>query len=122
MNNFKAILFCGLLVFVGFNSHAAEYGYFDKETRIKLERMNKLQPEYPRQALRLGIEGEVVLQFDVDQYGAVLDPYVVESNPGGLFERASIKAVRKWVYMPPSFNGQSVKANNVQVRLNFNLQ
>ena len=84
--------------------------------------MNKLQPEYPRQALRLGIEGEVVLQFDVDQYGAVLDPYVVESNPGGLFERASIKAVRKWVYMPPSFNGQSVKANNVQVRLNFNLQ
>ena len=68
MNNFKAILFFGLLIFVGFNSYAAEYGYFDKETRIKLERMNKLQPEYPRQALRLGIEGEVVLQFDVDQY------------------------------------------------------
>ena len=61
-------------------------------------------------------------EFDVDTDGAVLDPYVVEAAPQGVFERSAIKAVRKWVYMPPSFNGQSVKANNVQVRLNFDLQ
>ena len=68
-------------------------------------------------------EGEVrVVEFDVDTDGAVLDPYVVEAAPQGVFERSAIKAVRKWVYMPPSFNGQSVKANNVQVRLNFDLQ
>lgn len=122
MNNFKAILFFGLLIFVGFNSYAAEYGYVDKETRIKLERMNKLQPEYPRQALRLGIEGEVVLQFDVDQYGAVLDPYVVESNPGGLFERASIKAVRKLVYNPPIHEDSAVNVTDVRLRVVFKLQ
>ena len=63
MNNFKAILFFVLSIFIGFNSYAAEYGYVDKETRIKLERMNKLQPEYPRQALRLGIE--VKLYFNL---------------------------------------------------------
>ena len=36
--------------------------------------MNKLLPEYPRQAVRYGIEGSVKVQFNVDTFGAVFDP------------------------------------------------
>ena len=106
MKKFK-YLFLSAFLIVSFESFSAEYGYVDDETRIQLVRMNQLMPEYPRQAIRLGIEGSVVLKFNVDEYGAVLDPYVVESNPGGIFDRASIKAVRKLIYEPPLFEEKS---------------
>tara|TARA_Y100001978_G_scaffold202182_1_gene222492 strand:+ start:961 stop:1353 length:393 start_codon:yes stop_codon:yes gene_type:complete len=101
---------------------ATDIGYVgEDETEITVERNYAKLPSFPRKALRKGQEGYVVVEFDVDTDGAVLDPYVVEASPQGVFERSAIKAVRKWVYVPPSFNGQSVKANNVQVRLSFNL-
>ena len=53
--------------------------------------------------------------------GSVLDPYVVESSPAGVFDRAAIKAVRKFLYQPPTYNGTSVKVNNVQIDLTFKL-
>ena len=99
-----------------------ELGYVgESEEQVTLKRLFSEPPYFPRKALRLGYEGYVLIEFDVDTDGAVLDPYVVESNPAGIFERSAIKAVRKWVYEAPKYQGQSVKVNSVQVRLNFNL-
>ena len=44
---------------------------------------------------------------------------MVEAVPQGTFERAAIKAIRKWVYEAPTHQGQSVKVNNVKVKLSF---
>ena len=110
-------------IFTSSVSAISDIGYVgEDETEITVERNYAKPPSFPRKALRLGKEGYVIVEFDVDTDGAVLDPYVVEASPQGVFERSAIKAVRKWVYVPPSFNDQSVKSNNVQVRLNFNLQ
>ena len=79
-------------------------------------------PTYPRNAIRLGREGYVIVVFDVDTDGAVLDPYVIESEPTGVFERAAIKAVRKWLFAPPSYSGVSVKVNDVRAKVTFALQ
>ena len=92
------------------------------EETINLKRIFSEPPYYPRKALRLGYEGYVNIQFDIAKDGTVLDPYVVESSPPGVFERAAIKAVRKWVYEAPVFNGQNVNVNNVTVKLGFNLE
>jgi len=97
-------------------------GYVGEEgTEIEVTRVSSPAPEYPRRAIRLGVEGSVRLEFDVDTDGSVLDPYVVESSPAGVFDRAAIKAVRKFLYEPPSYNGTSVKVNNVQIDLTFKL-
>jgi len=91
-------------------------------TEIEVTRVFYSPPTYPRNAIRLGREGYVLIEFDVDTDGAVLDPYVIESQPTGVFERAAIKAVRKWLYTPPSFNGVSVKVNDVRAKVSFALQ
>jgi len=102
------------------NIASVDKGYVgEDETEISLDRNYQKQPTYPRKALRMGKEGYVIVEFDVDTDGAVLDPYVLEAVPQGTFERAAIKAIRSWVYHPPTHNGQSVKANNVQVKLTF---
>ena len=103
--------------------YAADFGYVEDDgSVIELTRVNKLLPEYPRQAIRYGIEGSVKVQFNVDSFGAVLDPFVVDSNPPGIFERASIKAVRKLIYEPPVFEEKSVNVNNVQVDIVFKFE
>ena len=102
------------------NVTSEDRGYVgEDETEIEINRYYAKQPTYPRKALRMGIEGYVIVEFDVDTDGSVLDPYVLEAVPQGTFERAAIKAIRKWVYEAPTYKGQSVKANNVQVKLTF---
>ena len=64
----------------------------------------------------------VLIEFDIDTDGSVIDPYVVESEPAGLFERAAMKSIRKWLYEPPVYEGVSVKVNDVQVKLTFKVQ
>ena len=64
----------------------------------------------------------MLIEFDIDTDGSVIDPYVDESEPAGLFERAAMKSIRKWLYEPPVYEGVSVKVNDVQVKLTFKVQ
>lgn len=97
-------------------------GYVGEDrTVIKVTKIFDAAPTYPRNAIRLGREGYVLIEFDVDTDGSVLDPYVIESEPTGVFERSAIKAVRKWLFSPPVYKDVSVKVNDVRARVTFAL-
>ena len=100
LNSLSIFIFSFLISIPAFGG---DKGYVGEEgTEIEVTRVSNPAPEYPRRAIRLGVEGSVRLEFDVDTDGSVLDPYVVESSPAGVFDRAAIKAVRKFLYEPPS--------------------
>ena len=102
----------------------ADTGYItvDGETiEIEVSRSYQTPVTYPRKALRLEREGYVIIEFDVDQDGSVIDPYVLEGEPAGLFNRAAMKSIRKWIYEPSTYDGVPVQVNDVQVKINFNL-
>ena len=123
MKKFNLLLTFALVATLAVPVFAGDKGYVgDDGTEIEVNRISSPAPEYPRRAIRLGVEGSVKLEFDVDTDGSVLDPYVVESTPAGVFDRAAIKSVRKFLYSPPMYNGTSVKVNNVQIVLTFRLQ
>jgi len=74
-------------------------------------------PNYPEGARRLGIEGEVVLQFVVDQSGRVERKIeVVASLP--MLDQAAIDAVRQWRFSP----GRDRDGNPVRVLVSVPLQ
>ncbi|WP_412067149.1 energy transducer TonB [Rubrivirga sp. IMCC43871] len=64
--------------------------------------------EYPEFARRAGIEGQVVVQFVVDERGNVVDPVAVRS-PNELLSEAAIKAVRESRFTPGQQRGRLVK-------------
>ena len=102
----------------------ADTGYItvDGETiEIEVSRSYQTPATYTRKALRLEREGYVIIEFDVDQDGSVIDPYVLEGEPAGLFNRAAMKSIRKWIYEPSTYDGVPVQVNDVQVKINFNL-
>ena len=75
---------------------------------------------YPPKAKRYKYVGQVIVKFGVDQQGKVTDPYVVASEPPGVFERAALKHVKSYRYKPPLLAGEPTHVDEVAVKLVFN--
>ena len=65
------------------------------------EVISSAQPEYPREALRDSVSGEVTVAFTVNADGSVGAANVVSSNPRNVFDRAAVAAIKKWRFAPP---------------------
>ena len=123
----KTLKLSFVFILIGIFSNAALSakaleGYVGEDrTIIEVSKIFDSAPTYPRNAIRMGREGYVLIEFDVDTDGSVLDPYVVESEPTGVFERSAIKAVRKWLFSPPVYKDVSVKVNDVRAKVTFAL-
>jgi len=81
----------------------------------------RVDPEYPPRAKQQGIEGWVDIEFTISPVGTVQDPVVIGSNPSYVFDRAALRAVRKWRYNPKTENGVAVARSGIQVRLRFEI-
>jgi len=66
--------------------------------------VTRIEPVYPPLAVRAQVQGVVILEAVVDQYGEVENVSVLRSIP--LLDRAAIEAVRQWRYSPLLLNGQ----------------
>ncbi|WP_222422659.1 energy transducer TonB [Rheinheimera sediminis] len=81
----------------------------------------RIDPRYPVEAAKNGIEGWVKLSFSIDATGAVIDVEVLDAEPKRLFDREAVKALRAWKYQPQLVNGKAVVQRNLQVQLDFSL-
>ena len=88
---------------------------------VAVERIYSPGADYPRSALRKGTEGFVVVEFDVSPDGEVVDPYIVETDQPGSFERSVMRTIRRWAYEPYVHNGVPVTVNDVKARFTFKL-
>ncbi len=66
-------------------------------------------PEYPEDARRARVAGNVILEAVIYRDGSVGELRVVTSTRSGLgFEEAAIAAVRRWRYLPALQDGEPV--------------
>ena len=82
----------------------------------------RVNPQYPPRAAERGTEGWVELRFTISASGTVQDAEVTNSHPGNVFDRAALRAVRRWKYNPKIEDGNPVVRHGVTVRLEFELQ
>ena len=78
-------------------------------------------PIYPDRAASRGIEGWVVVEFDITPAGTVENPRVIDALPQGTFDRAALKAIRKWKFKPQIVNGNPVAQFNKEYQITFQL-
>lgn len=81
----------------------------------------RVEPQYPPQAARKGLEGWVRVQFTISTAGSIRDAVVVKSSDS-VFERAAINAVSKWKYQPQMQEGKPVETSGVQVVVRFRME
>lgn len=87
----------------------------------KIERAKpivRIEPKYPIQAARDGINGYVVLSYAVDENGRTTDIELVEASDP-IFVGPAAKALSKWRYAPKKIDGTLAKETGMSVKLEF---
>jgi periplasmic protein TonB len=79
-------------------------GLLDNSPRARFQSA----PQYPFEAKRVSLEGDVTVEFTVDENGHVVSPRVVNSTDR-VFEEATLRAVAKWRFEPGKRDGRVVR-------------
>lgn len=82
----------------------------------------RMEPKYPVDAARNGIQGWVELSFSIDALGQVQDVKVTNSEPRRVFDQAAMQALKRWKYRPKVVEGKAIVQTGLAVRLDFNLE
>ncbi|MFY9224005.1 MAG: energy transducer TonB [Blastocatellia bacterium] len=81
---------------------------------IRGNAIKRVNPEYPALARNAHIKGDVVLSIVIDEYGKVINAYIVSGHP--ILQRVALEAARQWEFKPTLLNDTPVK---VQGKLTF---
>ncbi|MEE4246181.1 MAG: energy transducer TonB, partial [Kangiellaceae bacterium] len=82
----------------------------------------KATANYPRVARRRGIEGYVLLEFTVNEDGSTTAPKVIEAVPNGIFDKAAIRAVKRYRYQPGQKNNKPISVAGIRSKITFKLR
>ncbi len=81
----------------------------------------RVDPQYPPKAKQRRIEGWVDVEFSIGPAGTVENPKVIGSNPRGVFEEVTLRAVRRYRYNSKIVDGVAVAQHGIQLRIRFKL-
>lgn len=81
----------------------------------------RVNPKYPISAARDGIEGWVVLAFDISEIGEVINISVIDSKPKRIFDKAAKRALKKWKYRAKYIDGSAITQRGLNVQLEFKM-
>ena len=81
--------------------------------------LTRQDPIYPPDALEEGIEGWVLLEFDILPNGKVENPRVIDSSPEGLFDEAALEAIKGNTYKPKVVGETPVRQDAMQDTIEF---
>jgi protein TonB len=90
-------------------------------TNGALVNMVRVAPVYPSRALTYGIEGYVVVQFDVTADGRVVNVVIIESTDS-VFNSAAIKAAEKFRFKPRVVDGLALASYGIQNMFRFEIE
>jgi periplasmic protein TonB len=81
----------------------------------------RMEPRYPAEAARNGVEGWVKMQFSIDALGQVQNIEVLDAQPRRVFDSEARRALAKWKYKPQIVAGKAQAQDGMMVVLDFKL-
>lgn len=87
-----------------------------------LQLLSGAGPAYPEAAREQGIEGFVLVRYDISVDGRVVRAQVTESEPPGVFDAAALAAVRSWTFNPAVVDGEPQPESGRVSRVAFKLE
>lgn len=82
--------------------------------------VSRVEAAYPEDLLSAGVQGDVVVQFDIGSDGVPLNLRIVQALDPRLDEKAS-EAVSKWRFQPGTKDGNPVVWKDVKANIGFHL-
>lgn len=107
---------------------AGDFPEIDGETDFGLEKMDRratpvvrIPPQYPQGPLNRNVEGWVLIEFTITKTGTVENAHVIEAEPAKTFNRAALRAIKRWKYQPQMLNGKSVAQDGMREIFRFEI-
>ncbi|WP_203292170.1 energy transducer TonB [Maricaulis parjimensis] len=85
------------------------------------EPLTRREPRYPYEAAVSDLDGVVYVRFDVTADGRTENVEVIGSFPPGIFDDASVEAVRRWRYQPATRDGEPVPHQGLETRFDYRM-
>jgi protein TonB len=82
--------------------------------------LRRIEPTYPPVALRMGLQGIVILEAVISKKGSV-ENLTLLSSAGPLLDNAAMAAVKQWIYRPATLNNRPVSVY-FRVTVRFRLE
>jgi len=83
--------------------------------------LKRVPPVYPARAVMRQIEGWVRLELTIDPEGQVAEARVLDASPQGVFDRAALKAARRWRFQAGTGEGREPSVTVTQ-KIEFRLE
>ncbi|NKB33835.1 MAG: hypothetical protein GKR91_12120 [Pseudomonadales bacterium] len=117
----SCIVLSGIILASSANARLISTNYHDFVQSSRALYMEK--PVYPLEAYNEGLQGWVLLKFDIDANGVVPTETIdIEfSQPPGVFERVSIATLENYRYEPKRINGERVISEDERFMFRFRL-
>lgn len=80
----------------------------------------RIPPRYPMRAANRHIEGWVKIEFTITEQGTVKDAVVTDAQPAKTFNRAALRAIKRWKFKAKIIDGEAFEQRAIQV-LQFKL-
>ena len=80
-----------------------------------------VRPSYPMSASSRGLEGQVVVRFDVTAMGTVVNAVVVDSS-SSRFDRSALDAIKKFRFKPKVIDGVPQESFGLQRLFKFEME
>ncbi|HNP62927.1 MAG TPA: TonB family protein [Woeseiaceae bacterium] len=80
----------------------------------------RVSPVYPARALAMGLEGHVVVQFDVDAAGRVMNAEAIESSHS-IFEKEAVRAAERFRYKARVVDGVPMTTRGIRNIFTFEI-
>ena len=127
MNTFKKCLTCAGLVFAAAGAQAS--GLYEVEVTglqgLKILEGSTVwqpQPYYPSMALRRGLEGEVLVQYNINAQGKAEAIRILDARPLGFFNNATVDALESAYFGVSYDQGQAVTVEGVKKRFIYKIE
>jgi len=78
-------------------------------------------PHYPEDARANHVEGHVVVTYDIDVDGNVVNARIVDAAPPGVFDAAALDAIAHWHFSAPVVDGKPEAVHDRSSRFEFKL-
>lgn len=114
LHRFAALLACAWMLFPAY-AVAKKFDVEIDTSQLAAAPVDQPAPSFPDGKMRRGQEGWVRLHFVVGADGQAIDPIIVDSSGGNLFEQSALDVVSDWSF-EASETGEERANNTVDIR------
>lgn len=95
--------------------------FSDREVDSDATLLKRIDPVYPRTALRRNITGSVIISCVISKEGIITNPRIVRATPKGYFEDNCMEILDRMKYKPAMVDGRPV-AQRMELTFDFGIQ